>query len=280
MVAWVPSDLGSDVSLWFDTLEPASYTLYEDGIGGDNWMSRTGLIDLRPGSGRPRLSVQNGVNAFIGNGDYGYWRADDVDLIADENSDVTALFVGRGIGAYTPTLRMNIDNDLIRGIGTVGENLVGLPKGGNDLYTETPYHPNGNIVIGEWVTGVAAHASLWVDGGNFSTREIENTQRIVNRLEILSNGDSKTEYDFIIAAVIINRVLTEDERQHLEGWAAWSFNYVDRLPADHPFKLVAPTGGGAPVVPAKYLGAGTRATRYLGARTDAELFLGTGKLFA
>lgn len=37
---------------------------------------------------------------------------------------------------------------------------------------------------------------------------------------------------------------TQADYQKLEGWAAWKYNLVSQLPANHPYKSAAPTTGG------------------------------------
>jgi hypothetical protein len=242
---WIPSDLGSAVDVWVDTLDPTTYSLDNDGKAL-SWTSKVGSVKLLAGSGRPRLVTMNGKPTFLGGEQYSYFKAEvELGVLPHETSDTTILFVGKGRNSYNPTIRLNNGGSTTRGVGTVDQHKVGLPKGGNDLYTNVPYADAGNIVIGSWTTGSTADAEAWVDGVTVGERNVQNTAVQVNRLEVLMNADVGSDSrDYCAAVVILRRVLTVSERQQLEGWAAWSYDYVARLPANHPYKSAAPTMAG------------------------------------
>ena len=90
--------------------------------------------------------------------------------------------------------------------------------------------------------GATLASKLYVDGGAeqaFTLASVNTT------LSAVSVGRRVDGANFWIghcqACVVVNSVLTTNERQLLEGWAAWTFGLVASLPIGHSYKTAAPT---------------------------------------
>jgi hypothetical protein len=252
MALWTPAQLGTAVSVWLDTLDPSYTTLNGAGTRVNQWRSKTANGFYMQGNGGPTVITRNGMTFYEGGQDYNYFGAPSqmFALLPPATADTTILYVGKlSSGQYSQTLRLaTSDGTGLRSIGTVWGSNIGLPKGGNDLAAtpETQASPNGNIVIGQW-TGGTPTSTVWLDGGGSSSRGGPNPIGDVNRFEILTNAAFGAPVDNVCATVVINRLITAEERAKLEGWAAWAFNLVARLPANHPYKTAAPQDAAAPV---------------------------------
>lgn len=105
------------------------------------------------------------------------------------------------------------------------------------------------VCVTNWAT---AKASMRVNGsvvGNFETfltaGTTSNTEGVSDpTLGAELSGSSVTsvgDIDLACALISSENALAESEIQKLEGWAAWRYGLVDKLPIDHPYKTLVPT---------------------------------------
>lgn len=89
---------------------------------------------------------------------------------------------------------------------------------------------NSNTVF---VNGVAGSAASFTSGGGNSEDALTNIQM----------GSSLTTQLFLgvmAETVLVNDILSTENRQRLEGYLAWKWNLVANLPSDHPYKNSSP----------------------------------------
>lgn len=87
-------------------------------------------------------------------------------------------------------------------------------------------------------------SQLNIDGGSDLTFDMSGTA--INTATTTAYigqraGNTDRWFGGIQCVVILNRVISQTEREKLEGWAAWEFNLVSLLPGGHPYKSAAPT---------------------------------------
>jgi hypothetical protein len=247
---WTPLDLdtgGKTLVRFWDGSDATSFVL---GSGGavQQWKDKSSYADVGVGP----AGAQPVYNA---SGDYG------VDYGAGGTQLNPSSLTGLPLGAVASTMFA---------VATSGgyDNYQAFGYGGGDYSARCIGHgSNGRPSFGVFGTGVDVAngpgdwpGNKWIvqihtagDANNTTTFTINGTNYGgTTSFPLTTNTNNgaglgwwpsygPTWENKIFAVIICNRVLTQAETDQLQGWAAWTFNLVSQLPANHPYKTAAPT---------------------------------------
>jgi hypothetical protein len=113
---------------------------------------------------------------------------------------------------------------------------------------------NLHIVIAQFNRGVnPARAKIWIDGtsvydansaitgGTWDATDcgsVADGACIGNKFSYATNQGMDAK---LLEFVLLDAVISDANRQLIEGWAAWAGKIQGNLPSDHPYKAAAPT---------------------------------------
>ena len=105
------------------------------------------------------------------------------------------------------------------------------------------------------ISGYTGEQGLYVNGTKeistayspTNTDESSNPDMRIGRDEDITYADQTTQYNYafgsmdIIELQVFNTCLHDSEREKVEGYLAWKYNYTSLLPSSHPYKSTQPT---------------------------------------
>ena len=134
---------------------------------------------------------------------------------------------------------------------------VQFENGSSSVNDDNNFKTDFTIII--WtssaVSGYTGEQGLYVNG----TKEITSTYVPTNtdestspdmrlsRDEDITYGDPTTQYNYafgsmdLIEIQVFNTCVHDNEREKIEGYLAWKYNYTSLLPSSHPYKTTQPT---------------------------------------
>lgn len=241
---WTPdAAFGSSLLLWYDADDAGTLTL--DGIYVTGWANK--------GSLGGALASTHGedprYNASWRNGRPGIYRTIAGDATRLEQSP-TGLPTGND--PSTTVAVGYIDNNATTfrriiswGSGTNGERGLFARNGHatvtwNGTFTETAsgWFGNGDQIVSSEYAGSSRDVLLTADGGRYSLDWNKGSDAATadgNVLLLASTNISAQEL------MVLDRVLTTDEREKLHGYLAHKWNLTGLLPSGHPYKTDPPT---------------------------------------
>ena len=252
---WLPSVV-TGLQAWYDGADPlgtGSYPASEAAV--PTWYDKSGNSRNAVATGSPQfqtysLNSLSGI-AFVGNNLATiYYTAP---IPAGTFSDATTLFVvykstqnntnnalvTRGYGGLNSGTPDIYSNGIIVEKPGTGTSVVYL---GEDVYNTSPsilqvtVDQYGNKVR-EWRNG----SSISVSGGETETLSPGTADLLNNTLYIGTRGDLQTSFAGVFYEILAyNKVLSQSERQTIEGYLAWKWGLQASLPAEHAFKSAAP----------------------------------------
>lgn len=194
--------------------------------------TRRGIFRATGRNGKPSVQLDGSDDLFsIGTG------------LPSGNSDQWALVVGYAgaSGSYTAIYWGMEGVARSFNLGTNGGNIFASTYGaGNDYSTGVQWATQDRIVL--WrLNGASRVGGVRINGSPDLTYTFAsvNTDATAGALGGRANNSNYFQ-GHIQAAIAGSALPTDDEAQRLEGWAAWEFNLVSLLPADHPYKNEAP----------------------------------------
>ena len=244
---WTPSSLGSKAIRIFKAPDVA----LADGAAISNWDSRdTNDRDLTQATGslQPtyRPTGRNGKPSVHFDGSDDYLSTVSTGLpITTAASSVFAVGYGQSTATQARSLFCWGSNTTgtLRSLGVSSAGLIiGSTSGTGNSHTASESWRQFDRMVAWTLDGATLASKLFVDGGAeqaFSLASV-NTPSAAGRAGSRVDGANFWSGE-VQALVIVNAVLTTNERQFLEGWAAWEFGLVPSLPSDHPYKSAPPT---------------------------------------
>ena len=249
---WLPSDLGS-LRLWLDGVDVnANSTKTNDGATVSNWQDKSGfgnnanisptgtrLYNLQHGyvgfgpSGNARLEVANAVGINL-NPVSRFWA-----FVFRTNNDIATLraVYEQGGGTNAFACYTDFDGNCYIGYsnGGAAQYFASFPIQPNQDYIatfnfdETTQHRaslNGVVQTGVNGTALSQHTgdiSVGAFGGNVRLHDGSST----------NTSDTQDRHHEVIVG---DATLSVADVQRVEGYLAWKWNMVDRLPFGHPYK--------------------------------------------
>lgn len=280
---WIIPNLPTTISglaLWLDTAERGTITT--NGTGGiTGWTDRSGNGRNATGGGSfyPSFSSAGGI---LFNGTNNYFTTN-----LRVNSATHTL-----IAVHAPT-SVSKNTSLFRFEGT--NSYIAFPfwqstlprgyinSGGSTiLYNNSPLVDNSipgtlNLIIADISpTG----QQVYLNGMFQSSAASAITASTSDPLTIGSlNGNSDFYGGTLYELIVYSQYLEQSERQLLEGYLAWKWNILNKLPGDHPFAIQSPIGAtvsetGALNIPGQIAGL----TTWLDAADSATVSVGSGSV--
>jgi hypothetical protein len=260
-VYWVPTELTNTIvwldaadtaTLWADTAGtvPASSAVarWDDKSGYDNHMLQT-VSSAQPTTGSRSISNIN-VLAFDG-GDYLQEATNAFGAVIsnafvflvvrqDAADDAGHGFIELSRGTVDEnedwefmTWGWDTPNAMFRMMTGGDNNGLGLRNFTNGLQSITRMY-------GLYDSQADNLQQFWIDA-------VKKDENIFNKTVAPSAGikvgqiHETGNYNGLMAEVVImNGGMTTDERQILEGYLAWKWDFTSQLPSDHPYKSAAP----------------------------------------
>jgi len=259
IAGWTPALL-SDLSLWLDAADTSTITL--NGSNVSQWSDKSGNAKHAVQT-TASLQPEYLATGFNGKPTLKFDATDDVFFITGTSADASNdFFIGAAFNFVTTAGAWL----MIAGF----RSAVATPGGGHPIlqrmegFSRIGYHHTDIAAIGVDVAvttftgnkiatlgrtggtaGNGGTATVTVTGasGNYrstGTQTWESTAttnfQIAGRQQALTAFSEKN----ISEIILCNRNLTTLERQQYEGYLAWKWGLVADLPADHPYKNVAP----------------------------------------
>ena len=130
--------------------------------------------------------------------------------------------------------------------GGDGNVRVGARRRDTDRYSglQTTHAPGWAVVGGEldWANAaahVSANGTRVTDSAFLTAGNTSDTSSIAARIGSTANGDHAFVGD-IAEIIVLQEILSTEERQTIEGYLAHKWGLSANLPADHPYKSAAP----------------------------------------
>ncbi len=258
---WLYPQLGSTLKCWYDASLTSSFT-YQSGTNISSWANRvSGAVPATQNTANkyPQFTtngLQNGYNAVVANGTFqqfsmasGFALGDQTAFAVMKTSDTRTATNASWWGS--PGIWGNEVSGFPADFGWVLQ--AGQPTYGasNSKHFSATAVANGLPMMLSYTrsttTGLVSHYlnGSFLDSGSTVTgnRTIGNgTTSMFNSNSLNTQASGATTYlgAAISEFIIIDTILTDINRQQLEGCAAWRWGLQSRLPADHPYKNGAP----------------------------------------
>jgi hypothetical protein len=238
---WRPNDLGGSLAQWLDAEDTNSITLngstvsqWSDKSGNDHHAtqdtatnqptySATGM------SGKPAV-VFDGTDDFMSVS--GFDNAVSLALIGSGGSPLAPLISGASPALFSPLWNANAATIAYRGRTDTNIRQVNLGFSANDFS------------MGFFSLDAAnSEVKLSSNGGAQTTfsHTINSADTTINTLGRDFQGASQFANGRIAEIVVASSLLSNADRQKLEGYLAHKWGLTAKLPVDHPYKTTPPT---------------------------------------
>ena len=247
------SDLAGAASAWsdasgngFDFLQPTASArplILTAGIGGRRSLRFDGSNDRL-------LCDQVGAKAMFSGVESGWFFIVTAKTSIDSspaNRDIFRVNVGSGIGARficqigTADVS-NGQSRLLLGARRLDSDGFGYIASAAGVLIDTEPHMYAFKI--NWATGIGeiVKDGVLVASGAITSAGVTSTTVSSGPVNLGADQQSSRAYNGDCAVALAGNVMpTSDEWLRLEGWAAWRFGLVDKLPESHPYKMAAPT---------------------------------------
>jgi hypothetical protein len=257
---WTPSALGSDLVLWLDADDASTITL--NGSTVSQWRDKSGNAKHAV-QATASLQPQYLATEFNGKPTLKFDATDDVFFIENTAANASGnFFIGAAfnfvttvgswlmIAGFRPAANSSgLGQPILQRIGSdqrIGYHNTDIAATTIDVAVTTL---TGNKIATLGRTGGTAGnggtATVTATGasGNYLTTGTQTWTSIAGtNFQIAGRQQVGTAFSEknISELILCNRNLTPLERQQYEGYLAWKWGLVADLPADHPYKNVAP----------------------------------------
>ncbi len=255
LVPWTPADLAGSV-VWFDSANGINLS----GSTVLGWTDRySGLLASNVTStARPIVSTNliNGIAPlyFDGTSDFLAYLSPTNMLATDAKSIVSVLRSRANPGTYygySISTRVNyggVDNSLRGWLIIANEtfHLYGHTAGGNAYATAEKLTLNEIAIVGYYKqAGTTTNlVSVYENGTNYAlavNQSLNGFAELANGYTTIGQqGGAYAQMD-LGEQIAASYVLTQSDRQKVEGYLAHKWGLASNLPADHPYKAAAPT---------------------------------------
>lgn len=227
-----------NLALWLDAGEPSTVQLVSNRVSV--WYDRSGNgRNATASSNRPEYrNVNENISIYFSNPNY-------LTLPAFRSVPITVFMVAANVGSpveNTFFLCFGASSLFFRVLydtqGNSGDDTFGVDGGGGSYQSGVR---DSNTHVWSFVLPASANGTLVFDGtpstDTTGTTLGANTFFSPNTIGAYSNGESSSVPNAGISEIIIyNRALSIADRQLVEGYLAWKWKNVSRLPVTHPYK--------------------------------------------
>ncbi|MGL5019969.1 MAG: PKD domain-containing protein [Luteolibacter sp.] len=248
LTRWTPGNLNPVA--WYDATDPS--TISQSGGSISEWRSKVGTSHMlqastskRPSTG---TSLINGFNAIAFDG------ADDALKTATNpfgSSIQDALLMAvTNIGANTPSTLFSLSGSSANAAQRFQAHApfsdgrvyfdVGGASGANRLLSTSTWGANQNKLLGFYGSATTNVQQVWDSGTLLMGDATGHTVSIHSGLALGHDGASAYDNCTMGEVVILNGVVSTENRQRLEGYLGHKWELLSSLPAEHPYKLLPP----------------------------------------
>ena len=235
-------------SIWLDGNDPAGTgTLPTDGTSITTWVDKSSSGYNATVSGNPatlKRNIQNSKSIMRFNSSR--YSVTYPSFPSTGYSFFIVMYLSTTSGGYQRIINGSF-SDAYLFIGTNNASIATFNGNGtwNDIDANSPSVSNFQTWRIVAVTVGSSVLRPYVDGTAQNTKT--GTTAPFSNFYI---GDSGQIYIGDIGEIIVyNSVLTNTQRQQVEGYLAWKWGLQSNLPGDHPYKAAAPTASTAPMRP-------------------------------
>ncbi len=263
MGLWSPSRIST--AAWYDAADSNTISL----VGGvvSAWADKSGNGNhaiqstpaLRPSSGTVSIGGLNAIAIRIDGTNKQFLSAPNttsLNLDAAGGANVFAVmrylgFVDNGSTALNVALGKGslLSTSANYGIRISSSNQLGYMPASNGIVNTTAY-TNQELLFSGTGDNAAKTSRIYVDGllrntaSTASDFTSDNTSPFNIGRDSSTNRNANVDFGEII---VVGGALIDAERERLEGYLAHKWNRAGSLPANHPYKSVAPAGVGVAV---------------------------------
>ena len=279
---WFPPNLPtliSGLALWLDTAESATITSNIAG-GVTGWADRSGngCNVTGGGSSYPSFSPGGGI---LFNGTNNYFTTNLT--VNSATHTLIAVHAPTAVSKNTSLFRFQgsqyivfpyINNNNSRGYINSGGSTI--------LFNNSPLVDNSvpgavNLIIAD----ISPRAQQVYLNGTLQSSALSAITSFTSSPLVIGSLDGTSEFygGTLYELIVYSQYLEQSERQLLEGYLAWKWNILNKLPSSHPFSIQSPIGAtvsetGALNIPAQIEGL----TTWLDAADSATVSVGSGSV--
>ena len=243
---WSPLVPGG-CQLWLDATDSSTLTL--SGSNVTQWRDKSGNAANATASGNGLFYTQSAINSnyavlLPGNSPYVYFTGastsgtiyNAVFIVATTISGITQyarLFSFGGSSDYNSIGNMVIDWNSPGGI-IIERNQIITPST-NPLVYSTPF------ITSTVISGTSALG--YINGSNTLTGTTTSTNFTYSQYELGSytGFSAYSWFGYVGEVIVYNSLISDPQRQQVEGYLAWKWGINASLPSSHPYKLFPPS---------------------------------------
>jgi hypothetical protein len=243
---WSPLVTGG-CQLWLDATDSSTLTL--SGSNVTQWRDKSGNAANATASGNGLFYTQSAINSnyavlLPGNSPYVYFTGANtsgtiynaVFIVATTISGITQyarLFSFGGSSDYNSIGNMVIDWNSPGGI-IIERNQIITPST-NPLVYSTPF------ITSTVISGTSALG--YINGSNTLTGTTTSTNFTYSQYELGSytGFSAYSWFGYVGEVIVYNSLISDPQRQQVEGYLAWKWGLKASLPSSHPYKLFPPS---------------------------------------
>ena len=243
MALWTPAAITT--ALWLDAADADTITL--NGSNVSQWDDKSGVGSGKEAtqgtsSRQPLLDTAslNGLDTVSFDED---WLISSVSL----SQPVSYFFVAKADGS-SDSLR----EYLFDGINPTNRHVLAMSGTTGSSSAEPMSMWAGSSLNSGFVTGDntwrqqlavfnTSSSEAWVDGDQKGTGNV-GTMNASDGIRIGGNFDASQDWlhGNIAEIIVIDSIVSQPDREKIEGYLAWKWGLEANLPADHPYKAAAP----------------------------------------
>ena len=243
---WSPLAPGG-CQLWLDATDSSTLTL--SGSNVTQWRDKSGNAANATASGNGLFYTQSAINSnyavlLPGNSPYVYFTGASISgtiynavfIVATTISGITQyarLFSFGGSSDYNSIGNMVIDWNSPGGI-IIERNQIITPST-NPLVYSTPF------ITSTVISGTSALG--YINGSNTLTGTTTSTNFTYSQYELGSytGFSAYSWFGYVGEVIVYNSLISDPQRQQVEGYLAWKWGLKASLPSSHPYKLFPPS---------------------------------------
>ncbi|MFM7536111.1 MAG: LamG-like jellyroll fold domain-containing protein [Acidimicrobiales bacterium] len=257
---WTPADLATPPALWLDAADPNTLTLSGNAV--TQWRDKSGRgrhASQDAAAARPTFvgGVQNGRGAVVFDGLDDTMRLAAAPLSSQQN---TAVVVDTKTATTNPTVGFPAREVLSN--WTMSNSVTSYFLGVTDVTRvrfSDAFASAGTVPTGQPLVlsaeATATDAVTRLHGAVLASRGAPLTTRDLSGPWVIGSQGAYASWPLeywqgpINEVVLVDAAMATIDRQRIEGYLAWKWGTVDRLPAGHPFLTAPPmrTVPGAPL---------------------------------
>lgn len=248
MTNWVPEALNPVA--WYDASDAS--TISQTGGSVSEWRSKIGTshmiqptLDQRPATGTKQINGRNAV-AFDGTNDALKTATNPLGSTIQNALLMTVTNIGTTTGATMFSLSGSSNNAAQRfqahapfSDGKVYFD-VGGTSGANRLQSASTWSANQTKLLGFYSSTAASVQQVWDSGNLLLSDTSGHTVSTDSGIALGYDGVGSYDNCTMGEVVIINKEVTAENRQRLEGYLGHKWGMLTNIPAVHPYKTLPP----------------------------------------